>query len=99
MTTTNVLHQMTATERENRQQSEMLSAYAADKDNLESALYESQQTVRELEVRRAQLEGENQELIVKKENLQGKYNHQISGFIFTFFLVTNITIIYIYNCL
>ena len=49
----------------------MISAYAADKDNLESALYESQQTVRELEVRRATLEGENQELLVKKENLQG----------------------------
>ena len=64
--------QVTACERENRQQSEMISAYAADKDSLESALYEAQQMVRELEVKRAQLEGENQELIVKKENLQCK---------------------------
>ncbi|RUS79746.1 hypothetical protein EGW08_012491, partial [Elysia chlorotica] len=64
--------QVTACERENRQQSEMISAYAADKDSLESALYEAQQMVRELEVKRAQLEGENQELIVKKENLQSE---------------------------
>lgn len=63
---------MTACERENRQQGEIISAYAADKDNLETALCEAQQQIRELEVRRSQLEGENQELVVKKENLQCK---------------------------
>ena len=56
----------------------MISAYAADKDNLESHLYEAQQQVRELEVRRAQLEGEGQELVVKKENLQGEYIHLLT---------------------
>lgn len=63
---------MTATERENRQQSEQLAALQSDKDQLEGALYEAQQTVVQLEVRKAQLEGENQELIVRKENLQGE---------------------------
>ena len=63
---------MTATERENRQQSEQLAALQSDKDQLEGALYEAQQAVVQLEVRKAQLEGENQELIVRKENLQGE---------------------------
>jgi hypothetical protein len=34
----------------------------ADKDSLESALYEVQEQFRQLEVRKEQLEGENQEL-------------------------------------
>ena len=63
---------MTGTERENRQQSEQLAALQSDKDQLEGTLYEAQQAVVQLEVRKAQLEGENQELIVRKENLQGE---------------------------
>jgi uncharacterized protein (DUF3084 family) len=65
--------QVTGTERENRQLSEQLAALQSDKDQLEGALYEAQQAVVQLEVRKAQLEGENQELIVRKENLQCEY--------------------------
>lgn len=65
--------QVTATERENRQQSEVIASLHSEKDQLEGALYEAQQTVVQLEIRKAQLEGENQELIVRKENLQGKF--------------------------
>ena len=64
--------QVTAVERENRQQSETIAALSSDKDTLEATLYETQQTVMALEVRKAQLEVENQELIVRKENLQCK---------------------------
>lgn len=39
---------------------------------MESALYESQQSESQLNVRKEQLEGENQELILRKENLQSK---------------------------
>lgn len=62
--------QVTDTERENRHQSEVISSLKADKDSLESALYEVQEQFRQLEVRKEQLEGENQELIIRKENLQ-----------------------------
>lgn len=62
---------MTATERENRQQSEIIAAVKADKDALETQLYETQQLNASLESRKEQLEGENQELILKKENLIG----------------------------
>ena len=64
--------QVTATERENRMQSDSISGLASEKEALEANLYESQQTVQVLEMRKAQLEGENQELIVRKENLQGQ---------------------------
>lgn len=59
-------------ERENRQQSEVISSLRSEKDSLESALYESQQSESQLNVRKEQLEGENQELILRKENLQSK---------------------------
>lgn len=65
--------QVTDTERENRHQSEVISSLKADKDSLESALYEVQEQFRQLEVRKEQLEGENQELIIRKENLQCKW--------------------------
>lgn len=64
--------QVTATERENRQQSEVIAALRTDKESLESSLYESQQECSQLRGRREQLEGENQDLIIRKENLQGK---------------------------
>lgn len=64
--------QVTATERENRQQSEVIAALRTDKGSLESSLYESQQECSQLRGRREQLEGENQDLIIRKENLQGK---------------------------
>lgn len=64
--------QVTATERENRMQSESVASLTSEKDQLEAALYEAQQSVQMLEVRKSQLEGENQELIVRKENLQGQ---------------------------
>ena len=60
---------MTATERENRQQSEIIAAVKTDKDALETHLYETQQISAALDNRKEQLEGENQELILKKENL------------------------------
>ena len=44
----------------------------SDKDSLETALYETQQLNAQLENRKEQLEGENQELILKKENLNGE---------------------------
>lgn len=64
--------QVTATERENRAQSEVISSLRADKESLEGSLYESRQQAQQLEVRKEQLEGENQELIIRKENLQGE---------------------------
>lgn len=63
---------MTASERECRQQSEVVASLKSDKDSLETNLYEAQQLCAQLENRKEQLEGENQELILKKENLQGK---------------------------
>ena len=41
----------------------------SDKESLETALYEMQQTAGKLEVRKEQLEGENQELKLAKEAL------------------------------
>jgi hypothetical protein len=63
--------QVTATERENRQQSELISGLRSDKESLETNLYEVQQANAALDTRREQLEGENQELLIRKENLQG----------------------------
>ena len=63
--------QVTATERENRQQSELISAVRMDKESLEANLYEAQQGLAQLEVRKNQLEVENQDLLVRKENLTG----------------------------
>ena len=50
----------------------MIASLKSDKEGLESALYESQQLCAGLESRKEQLEGENQELILRKENLQGE---------------------------
>ena len=55
-----------------RQQSEVVASLKSDKDALETTLYEAQQLNAQLETRKEQLEGENQELILKKENLTGK---------------------------
>ena len=49
----------------------MIASLKSDKEGLESALYESQQACVGLEGRKEQLEGENQELILRKEGLQG----------------------------
>jgi len=62
---------VTATERENRQQSELIAALRMDKEGLEGSLYETQSALGQLEVRKQQLEVENQDLLVRKENLQG----------------------------
>ena len=49
-----------------------MAALRADKESLEGSLYEAQQMVSQLEARKEQLESENQELLIKKENLQGE---------------------------
>jgi cell division protein FtsB len=41
---------------------------------LESALYEAQQQVVQLEARKEQLEAENQELLIRKEGTQAELN-------------------------
>ena len=64
--------QVTATERENRQQAELVAALRMDKEALEASLYEAQQQAQQLDVKKQQLEVENQDLLVRKENLQGK---------------------------
>lgn len=69
---------MTATERENRQQAELIAALRMDKEALESNLYEVQNQLGQLEVKKQQLEVENQDLLVRKENLQGLYYNPIS---------------------
>ena len=51
---------------------QVIAGLRSDKDALETALYEQQQVNSNLETRKEQLEGENQELIVKKESLQSK---------------------------
>ena len=66
------LFQLTACERENREQSELIAALKSDKESLETNLYESQQLCAQLDTRKEQLEGENQELLIRKENLQGQ---------------------------
>ena len=49
-----------------------MASLKSDKDALETTLYEAQQLNAQLETRKEQLEGENQELILKKENLMGE---------------------------
>jgi len=51
---------------------QVIAGLRADKDALETALYEQQQVNSCLETRKEQLEGENQDLLIKKENLQSK---------------------------
>lgn len=49
----------------------MLAVLRSEKESLESNLYNSQQTISQLEISRQQLETENRELIQRKETLQG----------------------------
>ena len=46
----------------------------SDKECLEGALYEAQQQIAQLESRKEQLEAENQELLIRKENTQAEVN-------------------------
>ena len=48
----------------------MVSALTSDKQSLECALQESQGLAATLETRKEQLEGENQELLLRREHLQ-----------------------------
>ena len=55
----------------------MIAGLKSDKSSLDSALYEQQQVSANLETKKEQLEGENQELILKKEALQSEYTFHI----------------------
>lgn len=46
----------------------------SEKESLESSLYECQQIVAQLEARKEGLEAENQELLLRKENIQAEVN-------------------------
>ncbi len=56
----------------------MIASLKSDKDALETTLYETQQLNAQLETRKDQLEGENQEIILKKENLTGNRTNVVS---------------------
>ena len=62
----------------------MIAGLRSDKDALETALYEQQQVNSNLETRKEQLEGENQELIVKKESLQSKVLEPFHMIVYTY---------------
>jgi len=49
-----------------------LAGLRSEKQALELSLYETQQTNAQLELLKQQLETENRELVVKKNNLQGQ---------------------------
>lgn len=51
---------------------QIIAGLKSDKESLDSQLYDMQQINVQLELRKEQLEAENQELIVRKENLLGK---------------------------
>ncbi len=92
--------ELTASERENRQQSEVIASLKSDKDTLETTLYETQQLNAQLENRKEQLEGENQELILKKENLFGQYiehycPHNLVKLLSILFHLSNLTLLHI----
>ena len=70
----NLCVELTSCERENRKQTEINASLKSDKECLESALYEAQQQVAQLEARKEQLEAENQELLIRKENTQAEVN-------------------------
>lgn len=61
--------QVTSGERENRVMAENIASLKSDKESLETALYESQQTLSKLESRKEALENENQEIALAKEAL------------------------------
>lgn len=66
--------QFNASERDNRSLSETNASYKADKDTLESSLFELQQLAAKLENRKGQLETENHELTLAKEALTVELN-------------------------
>ncbi|CAF4163203.1 unnamed protein product, partial [Rotaria sp. Silwood2] len=68
----NLVVDLTGTERDNQTLNSTISALRADKEALETSLYEAQSTISQLEVKKQQLEGENQELLLRKEQLQGE---------------------------
>ena len=70
----NFVVDLSSSERENRKLVEHNVSLKADKESLESALYESQQNIAQLEARKEQLEAENQELLIRKENSQAEVN-------------------------
>ena len=63
---------LAAAQREALDMTAAIASLRSDKDALESALYDAQQLNAQLDTRKEQLEGENQELILKKENLHGE---------------------------
>ncbi|CAF0803068.1 unnamed protein product [Rotaria sp. Silwood1] len=68
----NLVVDLTGTERDNQTLNSTISALRAEKEALETGLYDAQSTIGQLEVKRQQLEGENQELLLRKEQLQGE---------------------------
>lgn len=70
----NFVVDLTAAERENRKFAEVNASLKSEKEALEGALYEAQQLVAQLEARKEQLEAENQELLIRKENTQAEVN-------------------------
>ncbi|CAM4772379.1 unnamed protein product [Rotaria magnacalcarata] len=68
----NLVVDLTGTERDNQTLNSTISALRADKEALETNLYEAQTVISQLDVKRQQLEGENQELLLRKEQLQGE---------------------------
>lgn len=61
--------QCKALEREAREQANVIASQKSEKEQLESGLYEAQQLIEQLDTRKCQLEGENQELLIRKEQL------------------------------
>ena len=61
--------QVNSGERENRGLAENIASLKSEKESLETALYDLQQTATKLEARKEALEAENQELLLSKEAL------------------------------
>ncbi|CAF3848033.1 unnamed protein product [Rotaria sordida] len=68
----NLVVDLTGTERDNQTLNSTISVLRADKEALETNLYEAHSTISQLEVKKQQLEGENQELLLRREQLQGE---------------------------
>ncbi len=64
--------QCKALEREAREQANVIASQKSEKEQLESGLYEAQQLIEQLDTRKSQLEGENQELLIRKEQQAGE---------------------------
>jgi hypothetical protein len=54
-----------------------IAAMTTDRESLESALYQLQQDIAQIDSRRQQLELDNQDVNVKRENLIGKFFLQL----------------------